>query len=123
MPAFDWILPPGFFLKREMREWVRDWMEQCSRDMEKRTVGVFHELLSLSIHKRVSIPVLGKFGEEYRFSNAFPNVFARHPGLFYVSLKGGIKTAMLREAYKGDQLVDRDPMLEIKDKFIELLLS
>ncbi|CAH9097638.1 unnamed protein product [Cuscuta europaea] len=137
MPAFDWILPPGFFLKKEMREWVRDWMElpyvspyadasnleQWSREMEKRTVGVFHELLSLSIHKRVSIPVLGKFGEEYRFSNAFPNLFTRHSGLFYVSLKGGIKTAMLREAYKGDQLVDRDPLLEIRDKFIELLLA
>ncbi|KAM0071659.1 putative plant organelle RNA recognition domain-containing protein [Helianthus debilis subsp. tardiflorus] len=38
-----------------------------------------------------------------------------------MSLKGGIKTAMLREAYKGDQLIDRDPLLEINDNFIELL--
>lgn len=30
----------------------------------------------------------------------------------YMSLKGGIQTAMLKEAYKDDQLIDRDPLLE-----------
>ncbi|XP_062086112.1 protein WHAT'S THIS FACTOR 1 homolog, chloroplastic [Humulus lupulus] len=134
-PNFYYKLPPGFFLRKEMREWVRDWMEldyvspyddishldQASQEMEKRTVGVFHELLSLSIHKRIPVPILGKFSDEYRFSNAFSSVFTRHSGIFYMSLKGGIKTAVLREAYKNDQLVDRDPLLEIKDKFVELL--
>ncbi|EEF29309.1 conserved hypothetical protein [Ricinus communis] len=62
-PNFSYKLPPGFFLKKEMREWVRDWLEldyispyvdvshldQASPEMEKRTVGVFHELLSLSL--------------------------------------------------------------------------
>lgn len=134
-PNFHVKLPSGFFLRKEMREWVRDWMEldyvspyedvsqldQASREMEKRTVGVFHELLSLSLHKRVPVPILGKFSDEYRFSNAFSSVFTRHSGIFYMSLKGGIKTAMLREAYKGDKLIDRDPLLQIKDKFAELL--
>lgn len=134
-PNFDHKLPQGFLLKKEMREWIRDWMEldyispyedvsnldQASPEMEKRTVGVFHELLSLSLFKRVPVPILGKFCDEYRFSNAFPNVFTRHSGLFYVSQKGGIKTAVLREAYKDDQLIDRDPLLQIQDKFVELL--
>ncbi|CAH1431762.1 unnamed protein product [Lactuca virosa] len=118
-----------------MREWIRDWMElpyispyddasdldQASQEMEKRTVGVFHELLSLSLYKRIPVPILGKFTEEYRFSNSFSSVFTRHSGIFYMSLKGGIKTAMLREAYKGDELIDRDPLLEINDNFILLL--
>lgn len=134
-PSFNWKLPPGFFIKKEMREWVRDWLElpyispyadvsdleQSSREMEKRNVGVFHELLSLSIHKRVPVPILGKFCEDYRFSNAFSSLFTRHSGIFYVSLKGGIQTAMLRESYKGPDLIDRDPLLDIKDKFVELL--
>ncbi|OVA05998.1 Plant organelle RNA recognition domain [Macleaya cordata] len=134
-PSFNVKLPSGFFLKKEMREWVRDWMElpyispyedishldQSSPEMEKRTVGVFHELLSLSILKRMPVPILGKFKEEYRFSNAFPNIFTRHSGIFYMSLKGGIKTAVLREAYQNEQLIDRDPLLVIKDKFVELL--
>lgn len=134
-PSFTVQLPPGFVLKKEMREWVRDWMEldyvspyedvshldQASREMEKRSVGVFHELLSLSLHKRIPVPILGKFCDEYRFSNAFSSTFTRHSGIFYLSLKGGIETAVLREAYKGDVLIDRDPLLQIKDKFIELL--
>lgn len=134
-PNFNYKLPPGFFLKKEMREWVRDWLEleyispyvdvshldQASQEMEKRTVGVFHELLSLSLFKRIPVAILGKFSEEYRFSNAFSSVFTRHSGIFYMSLKGGIKTAMLREAYKDGELIDRDPLLEIKDKFVELL--
>ncbi|KAF5731515.1 protein ROOT PRIMORDIUM DEFECTIVE 1 [Tripterygium wilfordii] len=134
-PNFNVKLPPGFFLRKEMREWVRDWLEldyispyqdvshldQASREMEKRTVGVFHELLSLSLHKRVPVPILGKFCEEYRFSNEFSNVFTRHSGIFYVSLKGGIKTAVLREAYKESELIDRDPLIEIKDNFVQLL--
>lgn len=134
-PAFNWKLPPGFFIRKEVREWIRDWMElpyispyddashldQSSREMEKRNVGVFHELLSLSLYKRVPIPILGKFSDEYRFSNAFSNLFTRHSGIFYTSLKCGIKTAMLREAYKDGELIDRDPLLEIKDKFLEFL--
>lgn len=134
-PNFNVKLPPGFFLKEEMREWTRDWieldyispyedvshLEQASREMEKRTIGVFHELLSLSLYKRIPVPILGKFCDEYRFSNAFSSAFTRHSGIFYLSLKGGIKTAMLREAYKNGELIDRDPLLEIKDKFVELL--
>lgn len=134
-PNFDYKLPPGFILRKEMREWVRDWLEldyispyedvshlaQSSPEMEKRTVGVFHELLSLSLFKRIPVPTLGKFSDEYRFSNAFSSVFTRHSGIFYMSLKGGIETAMLREAYEGDKLIDCDPLLVIKDKFVELL--
>ncbi|KAK8587746.1 hypothetical protein V6N13_086721 [Hibiscus sabdariffa] len=134
-PNFSYKLPPGFSLRKEMREWVRDWLEldyispyedashldQASREMEKRMVGVLHELLSLSLLKRVPVPILGKFTNDYRFSNAFSSAFTRHSGIFYVSIKGGIETAVLRESYEGDKLIDKDPLHEIKDKFVELL--
>ncbi|CAJ1969213.1 unnamed protein product, partial [Sphenostylis stenocarpa] len=134
-PSFNVELPAGFVLKKEIREWVRDCMEldyvspyedvphldQASREMEKRSVEVFHELLSLFLHKRVPVPILGKFCDEYRFSNAFSSTFTRHSGIFYLSLKGRIGTTVLREAYRVEELVDRDPLLQIKDKFVELL--
>ncbi|GMI98153.1 hypothetical protein like AT3G63090 [Hibiscus trionum] len=134
-PNFSYKLPSGFSLRKEMREWVRDWLEldyispyedvshldQASREMEKRMVGVLHELLSLSLLKRVPVPILGKFTNDYRFSNAFSSAFTRHSGIFYISLKGGTETAVLREAYEGDKLIDKDPLLEIKDKFVELV--
>ncbi|KAM0071658.1 putative plant organelle RNA recognition domain-containing protein [Helianthus debilis subsp. tardiflorus] len=66
-PSFNRKLPSGFLIRKEMREWIRDWKErlyislyddasnlnQASLEMEKRTVGVFHELLSLSLYKRI----------------------------------------------------------------------
>ncbi|KAG0497916.1 hypothetical protein HPP92_002607 [Vanilla planifolia] len=76
----------------------------------------------LSVMRRMTVPAVGSFCEEYQFSNAFASNFTRHPGIFYVSLKGGIKTAVLREAYdEHGELVDWDPFLEIKDKFVQLM--
>ncbi|KAL6850403.1 hypothetical protein ACP4OV_021030 [Aristida adscensionis] len=135
-PNFTVRLPRGFYLKKEMREWVRDWLElpyvspyapasalhPASPEAEKRLIGVLHEVLSLSVERRMAVPIIGKFCEEFRLSNAFANAFTRHPGIFYVSLKGGIKTAVLREAYnENGELVDRDPMIELKERFVAIM--
>lgn len=56
---------------------------QASPETEKRTS--FHRLLSLSVWKRISVPILGKFWDEYRYSNAL--VFRWHSGIFYVTLR------------------------------------
>ncbi|KAK1279961.1 hypothetical protein QJS04_geneDACA004659 [Acorus gramineus] len=136
-PRFDVRLPKGFHLQEEMREWARDWMEmpyvspysdtsgldKASPEMEKRSVGLLHEVLSLSVLRRVPVPTIGKFGEEFLLSNTFLEAFLRHPGIFYVSLKGGVKMAVLREAYEEGRLVDRDPLLEMKERFEEMLME
>lgn len=135
-PNFTVKLPKGFYLKKEMREWVRDWLElpyvspyadtsglhPASPEAEKRLIGVLHEVLSLSVERRMAVPIIGKFCDEFKLSNAFSNAFTRHPGIFYVSLKGGIKTAVLREAYdENGELVDRDPMIELKEMFVAIM--
>lgn len=135
-PNFTVKLPKGFYLKKEMREWVRDWLElpyispyadasglhPASPEAEKRSIGVLHEVLSLTVERRMAVPIIGKFCDEYKLPNAFANAFTRHPGIFYVSLKGGIKTAVLREAYdENGELIDRDPMLELKERFVAIM--
>ncbi|CAL9781056.1 unnamed protein product, partial [Musa acuminata subsp. burmannicoides] len=132
-PNFDVRLPPGFFLRKEMREWTRTGWScptcrlrrhvRCTRPRRRwrSALSGCSTRCSLTLHKRMAVPIIGKFSEEFRLSNAFANAFTRHPGIFYVSLKGGIKTAMLREAYERGNLVDRDPLLEIKDRFVEIL--
>uniref|UniRef100_J3KYZ8 PORR domain-containing protein n=1 Tax=Oryza brachyantha TaxID=4533 RepID=J3KYZ8_ORYBR len=135
-PNFAVRLPRGFYLKKPMREWVRDWLElpyvspyadtsglhQASPEAEKRLIGVLHEVLSLSVERRMAVPIIGKFCDEFRLSNAFSNAFTRHPGIFYISLKGGIKTAILREAYdENGELVDKDPMIELKERFVAIM--
>lgn len=134
-PAFSICFPPGMMLKKGMLEWTRNWMERpyispyidsshldpASPEMEKRTVGVLHELLSLTVLRRMAVPTLGKFCNDLRLPNAYPKIFTRHPGIFYLCHKGGIKTVMLREAYDRADLIDKDPLLLIKEKFCQLL--
>lgn len=134
-PAFHWQLPLGFLYKKPMREWVRDWIEMpyispyedssklhpASKEAEKRMIGVLHEFLSLSLYKRIPVDVVGKFCEDYNYSNAYVHAFTRHSGIFYVSKKCESRTVMLREAYKQGELIDCDPLLEIDEKFKEML--
>ncbi|KAE9611346.1 hypothetical protein Lal_00011893 [Lupinus albus] len=92
-----------------------------SREMEKRNVGLVHELLSLTLWKKVSIIKLGHFRKEFVLPEKLNVLLLKNPGIFYVSNKYQIYTVLLREAYVGSQLVDKDPMVVVKEKFGELM--
>ncbi|KAF9599203.1 hypothetical protein IFM89_035662 [Coptis chinensis] len=64
-------------IKRSAEEETR-LTEQSSSEMEKSIVGVLHEFLSMSLLKRMPVPIIGKLKDEYRFSNAFVNPFLVH---------------------------------------------
>ncbi|KAK7270436.1 hypothetical protein RIF29_23566 [Crotalaria pallida] len=92
-----------------------------SKEMEKRNVGFVHELLSLTLWKKASIVKLGHFGKEFLLPDKLNVLLLKHPCIFYVSNKYQIYTVLLREAYVGSQLVDKDPMVVVKEKFGELM--
>ncbi|XP_061342025.1 protein WHAT'S THIS FACTOR 1 homolog, chloroplastic [Gastrolobium bilobum] len=92
-----------------------------SKEMEKRNVGLVHELLSLTLWKKASIVKLGHFRREFVLPDRFNVLLLKHPGIFYVSNKYQIYTVLLREAYVGSQLVDKDPLVVVKEKFGELM--
>ncbi|KAL2995366.1 hypothetical protein AAZX31_10G213500 [Glycine max] len=92
-----------------------------SKEMEKRNVGLVHELLSLTLWKKFSIVKLGHFRREFVLPDKLNVLLLKHPGIFYVSNKYQIYTVLLREAYVGSQLVDKDPLVIVKDKFGELM--
>ncbi|KAK6937496.1 hypothetical protein RJ641_031004 [Dillenia turbinata] len=77
--------------------------------MEKRRVRVFHALLLLSSFK--GIPVFQCISK-YLYS-AFKDILC--------VIEGWDKDSNVGEAYKGDASIDRDPLLEMVDIFIELL--
>ncbi|KAF3525831.1 hypothetical protein F2Q69_00049800 [Brassica cretica] len=98
---FDVKLPSGFFVRKEMREWTRETTYRLTR-------------MCLVWTKR-----LRRWRDEpLVLERVF---FTRHSGIFYLSLKGGIKTAVLREAYRDEELIDRDPLVAVKEKFLRLL--
>ncbi|OVA17025.1 Plant organelle RNA recognition domain [Macleaya cordata] len=92
-----------------------------SKEMEKRVVGLVHELLSLMLWKKASIVKLGHFKREFNLPEKLNVLLLKHPGIFYVSNKYQIYTVILREGYNGSELIDKDPLVVVKEKFGELM--
>lgn len=92
-----------------------------SKEMDKRTVGLVHEILSLTLWKKVSIIKLGHFKREFCLPEKLNGLLLKHPGIFYVSNRYQIYTVLLRDEYKGSELICKDPLVVVKEKFGELM--
>lgn len=88
----------------------------------KRNVAVLHELLSLTMEKRLTSAQLDAFHAEYFLpsSSRLLLFLIRHHGIFYITNKGARSTVFLKEAYNGPALVDKCPLLMFNDKFLAL---
>ena len=88
---------------------------------EKRVVGLFHELLHLTVGKKTErrnfSNLRGVMGLPYKFSK----VFGRHPGIFYVSEKLGTQTVVLREGYQRGELKEKHPLVEMRERYAALM--
>ncbi|XP_042492615.1 protein WHAT'S THIS FACTOR 1 homolog, chloroplastic [Macadamia integrifolia] len=99
---------------------AREFLEG-SKEMEKRAVGLVHELLSLTLWKKASIVKLEHFSREFGLPERLNVLLLKHPGIFYVSNKYQIYTVVLREGYYGSELINKDPLVVVKEKFGELM--
>ncbi|XP_012441080.1 protein WHAT'S THIS FACTOR 1 homolog, chloroplastic [Gossypium raimondii] len=86
----------------------------------KRVVAVLHELLSLTMEKRMTSAKLDAFHSEYRLPSKLVLCLIKHHGIFYITNKGASSTVFLKEAYDGTNLVDKCPILMFNDKFVAL---
>ncbi|KAE8713597.1 signal peptide peptidase-like 2-like [Hibiscus syriacus] len=86
----------------------------------KRVVAVLHELLSLTMEKRMVSAKLDAFHSEYRLPSKLLLCLIKHHGVFYITNKGARSTVFLKEAYDGTRLVDKCPILMFNDKFVAL---
>ncbi|XVF79376.1 hypothetical protein PTKIN_Ptkin14bG0217100 [Pterospermum kingtungense] len=86
----------------------------------KRVVAVLHELLSLTMEKRMTSAQLDAFHSEYLLPSKLLLCLIKHHGIFYITNKGARSTVFLKEAYDGTKLVDKCPMLMFNDKFLAL---
>jgi hypothetical protein len=69
----------------------------------------------------MSIVKMGHFKREFNLPEKLNILLLKHPGIFYVSNKYQIYTVLLREGYNGSELIDKDPLVVVKDKFGELM--
>lgn len=125
----------GFGLKRKSMEWLKEWqklpytspytnashLDTRTDVFEKRVVGVFHELLHLTLHKQTERKNVSNLRRPLALPQKFTKAFERHPGIFYISKKNDTQTVVLREAYNGGELVQNHPLVKIREEFANLL--
>ncbi|KAF3457409.1 hypothetical protein FNV43_RR02066 [Rhamnella rubrinervis] len=133
--AFPIGFTRGFGLKRKCMEWLREWqtipytspytdashLDTRTDVSEKRIVGVFHELLHLTVQKKTERKNVSNLRKPLALPQKFTKVFERHPGIFYISKKCDTQTVILREAYDHQQLLQKHPLLEIRERFARML--
>ncbi|KAJ8900121.1 hypothetical protein K2173_024237 [Erythroxylum novogranatense] len=129
--AFPMSFPRGYGAQKKVKAWMEEFqklpyispyedssqIDPASELMEKRVVGVLHELLSLTIHKKTKRNYLRSLREELLLPQKFTRLFTRYPGIFYLSLKCKTTTVTLREGYERGKLVNPHPLARLRDKF------
>ncbi|KAK9153366.1 hypothetical protein Sjap_000846 [Stephania japonica] len=129
--AFPMSFPRGYGAQKKVKAWMDEFhklpyispyedssgIDPESDLMEKRVVGVLHEILSLTIHKKTKRNYLRALREELNLPHRFTRVFTRYPGIFYLSLKCKTTTVALREGYQRGKVVNPHPLVNIREKY------
>ncbi|KAK6919624.1 Plant organelle RNA recognition domain [Dillenia turbinata] len=133
--AFPISFTRGFGLKKKCMAWLQEWqklpytspysdashLDPRTDVSEKRIVGVFHELLHLTVLKKTERRNVSNLRKPLSLPQKFTKVFERHPGIFYISKKNDTQTVVLREAYASRQLAQKDPLVDIREKFASMM--
>jgi hypothetical protein len=133
--VFPMRFPRGYGGQKKVRFWMDEFqklpyispyadsskIDPKSDLMEKRVVGVLHEILSLCLHKKTKRNYLRSLREELNLPHKFTRIFTRYPGIFYLSLKCKTTTVTLREGYARGKLVDPHPLARHRDKFYHVM--
>lgn len=133
--AFPIQFTRGFGLKRKCMEWLEEWqrlpynspyldashLDPRTDISEKRIVGVFHELLHLTIQKKTERKNVSNLRKPLALPQKFTKAFERHPGIFYISKKSDTQTVVLREAYDRQQLIQKHPLVDIRERYSNMM--
>ncbi|XP_024383654.1 protein WHAT'S THIS FACTOR 1 homolog, chloroplastic [Physcomitrium patens] len=96
-------------------------LKQGTPEAEKAAVLVVHELLSLTLDKKMALGHLSHFRRDFHLSQHIWGLLVRHPEYFYVSLKGNSNTVFLHEAYKNSELKEKDPLVSLRERMLDLV--
>lgn len=132
--AFLMSYPAGFRPNMSYLEEVQRWQkmefpspylnarrfEAADPKARKRVVAVLHELLSLTMEKRMTSAQLDAFHSEFLLPARLLLCLIKHHGIFYITNKGARSTVFLKEAYDGSNLIEKSPLLGFNNKFVAL---
>lgn len=129
--SFPLSFPRGYGAQKKVKSWMDEFQKlpyispyEDSRNidpeselMEKRVVGVLHELLSLTVYKKTKRNYLRNLTDELNLPVRFTRIFTRYPGIFYLSLKCKTTSVAIKEGYKRGKLVNLCAIAKFRGKF------
>ncbi|KAL8159711.1 hypothetical protein V2J09_001248 [Rumex salicifolius] len=132
--AFQICYPSGFRPNMSYLEELQRWQrldfpspylngkkfESADPKARKRVVAVLHELLSLTMEKRMTSAQMDVLRPELLLPSRLLLCLIKHHGIFYITNKGARSTVFLKEAYSGSDLIEKCPLLRFNDKFVAL---
>ncbi|XP_050210570.1 protein WHAT'S THIS FACTOR 9, mitochondrial [Mercurialis annua] len=133
--GFSLSYPNGFDLDKKVKDWLFEWqglpyispyenafhLNPNGDHAEKWGVAVLHEVLWLLVSKKIEKENLLILGKYLGFGDRFKKILVHHPGIFYVSNKIRTQTVVLREAYRKDFLVVKQPLMGMRFRYIHLM--
>ncbi|KEH25700.1 plant organelle RNA recognition domain protein [Medicago truncatula] len=135
--------PPGFKISKYFRIAMWKWQRlpywspyedvlgydlrsiEAQKRMEKRAVATIHELLSLTVEKKITLERIAHFRMAMNLPKKLKEFLLQHQGIFYVSTRGNhgkLHTVFLREAYSKGELVEPNDLYLARRKLVELVL-
>lgn len=82
---------------------------EAQKRMEKRAIGMIHEILSLTVEKKISLERIAHFRITMDLPKKLKHFLLQHQGIFYISTRGNLgklHTIFLREAYNKGELIE-----------------
>lgn len=131
--------PPGLKLGKNYRSRVKEWQrlpypgpydetgpklstKNGMMRLKKRAVGIFHEFLSLTVEKMIEVEKISHFKKWFEIDSNVRDLFLDHPGIFYLSARKKKHTIFLREAYERGQVIDPDPVYQVRRELLHLVM-
>ncbi|KAG6671283.1 hypothetical protein I3843_Q005700 [Carya illinoinensis] len=135
--------PPGFKIGKYYRIAVWKWQRvpywspyedvsgydlrslEAQKRMEKRAVAAIHELLSLTVEKKITLERIAHFRLAMNLPKRLKEFLLQHQGIFYISTRGNqgkLHTVFLREAYKRGDLIEPNDLYLARRKLADLVL-
>jgi hypothetical protein len=135
--------PPGFKIGKYYRIAVWKWQRvpywspyedvsgydlrslEAQKRMEKRAVATIHELLSLTVEKKITLERIAHFRLAMNLPKRLKEFLLQHQGIFYISTRGNhgkLHTVFLREAYKRGELIEPNDLYLARRKLADLVL-
>ncbi|XP_009770248.1 protein ROOT PRIMORDIUM DEFECTIVE 1 [Nicotiana sylvestris] len=98
---------------------------EAQKRMEKRAVATIHELLSLTVEKKITLERIAHFRLAMDLPKKLKDFLLQHQGIFYISTRGNqgkLHTVFLREAYRKGELIEPNDLYLARRRLAELVL-